>query len=275
MVALKDLPGTSQHQKMLQAIISYYESDARILAVLVFGSLGRGNWDRYSDLDMDVVLADGIQMDIEAELTRLCATFASINEHLALLIPYDDEADVVFQSLMEMSIRYHPLSSTSPAIVESMRLLMGRIDRAAIEAAGLANRERRCMQRSETEPHSRELDRCLRYALEADSAIKRGYRWSAIELLHYVRKSVMELFTRSHHGQRPYQFFEKEAGQLLQVRLGGTLPQFDLGSARACLARFLEILSDDLDQLTGGQVQLTPTQAELLSRIRSRQSENN
>lgn len=266
---MKDLPGTPQHQKMLQAIVSYYENDPRILAIIVFGSLGRGNWDRYSDLDLDVVVADGIQIDIQAELVRLCANLASIDEYLALLIPYDDNADVVFKSLMEMSIRYHPLSSTSPAIVDSMLLLMGRIDRSVIETAGLANRK------PDTEPLSRELDRCLRYALEADNAIKRGYLWSAIELLHYTRRSLMALFSRSHHGQRTYQFFEKEAGQLLQERLGRTLPQFDLQSARACLAQFLDILAEDLDELTAGQVQMTVLQAELLSRIRSRQFENN
>jgi predicted nucleotidyltransferase len=260
---------------MLQAIASWYENDPRILAVLVFGSLGRGNWDRFSDLDLDVVVANDIKIDIQEELLGLCASLASIDEHLALLIPYDDNADVVFKSLLEMSIRYHPLSSTSPAIVESMLLLSGKIDRAAIEAAILANQERRCMQRLESEPLSRELDRCLRYALEVDNAIKRGYRWSAIELLHYGRKSMMELFTRSHHGQRPYQFFQQEAELPLQERLGRTLPQFDLQSARVCLAQFLDILADDLDTLTGGQVQLTHTQAELLSRIRSRQYEEN
>jgi hypothetical protein len=169
---------------------------------------------------------------------------------------------------MEMSIRYHPLSSTRPDIIDSMLLLTGRIDRSSIETAGLANRK------TETEPLGRELDRCLRYALEVDSAIKRGYRWSAVELLHYTRKSMMELFTRSHHGQRPYQFFQQEAELPLQEQLGRTLPLFDLKSARACLARFLDILADDLDALTGGQVQLNQAQAEILSRVHSRQLED-
>ena len=269
MVKTMDLPGTLQHQKLLHAILSYYESDPRILAVIVFGSLGRGNWDRYSDLDLDVVLADGVSMDIESELLQLCATFASIDEHIALLLPYDDEADVVFQSLLEMSIRYHPLSGTKPAILDSMLILSGTIDRTAIQTAGLASQE------LEVEPLVRELDRCLRYALEVDSAIKRGYRWSAIELLHYVRKSMMELlFARSHGGQRSYQFFQAEAGEGLQERLGGTLPQYDLQSARACLARSLDILTNDLDELTAGQVQLTGAHLDLLDRIRSRQNED-
>jgi len=267
MYELKDLPGTLQHQKILHSIVSYYENDPRILAITVFGSLGHGNWDSYSDLDLDVVVADAVKIDIEAELIRLCASLASINEQIALLIPYDDDADVVFKSLMEMSIRYHPLSNTSPNIVDSMLLLLGRIDRSTIETAGLANRE------LDDEPLDRELDRCVRYALEVDSALHRGYIWSAIEILHYMRKSIMELFTRSHHGKRAYQFFQKEADKSMQVRLGSTLPRYDFKSAQESLAQFLNILTNDLDKLTDSQVQLTRAHSELLVRISSRQND--
>lgn len=259
------LPGTQQHQRILQSLAAYYENDPRILAITVFGSLGRGNWDGYSDLDLDVVVADEVGLDVEAELVQWCAALASIGEHLALLIPDGDEADIVFKSLMELSIRYHPLVKTSPNIVDSMLLVLGRIDRSTIEAAGLANRM------SNDEPLARELDRCIRYALEVDSALHRGYRWSAIELLHYMRHSLMDLFTRSHQGQRPYQFFQKEATQKMQARLGSTLPQYDLGTAQASLAQFMDILTHDLDQLTAGQVHLTSAQSELLAAIRSRQ----
>lgn len=266
MVERKHLPGTAQHQKILRAITSYYEGDRRILAIIVFGSLGRGNWDPYSDLDLDVVTGDEVRVDVEAELTQLCAALTSVDEQVALLIPGEDHADVVFKSLMELSIRYHPLANTSPNIVDSMLLLSGRIDRSAIERAGLANRKRN------TEPLGRELDRCIRYALEVDSALHRGRLWSAIELLHSMRQSVMELFARSHHGKRAYQFFENEAEQKIQVRLGNTLPRYDLTAAQEALSEFMNILTNDLGEFTEGQVQLTKNHAELLAAIRSRQN---
>jgi len=262
----KDLPGTVQHQRILHSITSYYENDPRILAITVFGSLGRGNWDCYSDLDLDVVVADEIKIDVEAELIQLGTSLASINEQIALLISDDDDADVVFKSLMELSIRYHPLTNTSPNIIDSMVLLLGRIDLSAIEAAGLANRK------LDDKPLSRELDRCIRYALEVDSALHRGYLWSAIELLQYMRHSIMELFTYSHHGKRPYQFFQKEADKKMQVRLGGTLPRYDLKTAQESLSQFMDILINDLDELTDGQVQFTRAHSELLTTIRSRQN---
>lgn len=267
MYKAKELPGTLQHQRILQAVTSYYGNDPRILAVLVFGSLGRGNWDGYSDLDLDVVVADGVKVDVEAELIHLGNALAAVDEQIALLIPGDDDADVVFKSLMELSIRYHPLANTSPNIVDSMLLLLGRIDLAAIESAGLANRK------LDNEPLGRELDRCVRYALEVDSALHRGTLWSAIELLHYMRHSIMELFTYSHNGKRPYQFFQKEADQQMQVRLGGTLPQYDLKTVQRSLSQFMDILTEDLDQITGGQVQLTEAHTELLAAIRSRQND--
>lgn len=262
----QDLPGTVQHQRMLRSIISYYENDPRILAITVFGSLGRGNWDYYSDLDLDVVVAGEITIDVEAELIQLCASLASIDEHIALLIPDGDEADVVFKSLMELSVRYHALANTSPNIVDSMLLLLARIDRSTIEAAGLANR------RLDREPLDRELDRCIRYALGVDSALHRGYLWSSIELLHYMRHSIMELFTRSHQGKRPYQFFQEKADKKMQTRLGSTLPQYDLSMAQASLCRFMDILIDDLDKLTDGHIQLTRAHSELLAAIRLRQN---
>ena len=266
MNTLSDYPGTPQHQALLHAIVSYYKDDPRILAIAVFGSLGRGNWDCYSDLDLDVVIADGVQIDINAELSQLLASFASINEEAALIITDVDDADIVLKSLVEISIRYHPLSTTSPAIVDGLQLLLGRIDRATIEAAGLANR------RVDNEPLSELLDRCVRYALEVDIALQRGQVWDAIELLHLMRKLLMDLFSRTHGGQRAFHFFQATADAELQVRLGATLPRYSLASAQESLLQFLDILQNDLAVITGGQVQLTAEHADILKAVDQRQT---
>jgi hypothetical protein len=79
--------------------------------VILFGSLVRGNWDEYSDIDLDLVIADEVTLDAEAELKQLCAFLGPV----ALIVPNgSDSGDVVLDSLLEFSIRYHPLSSTSP-----------------------------------------------------------------------------------------------------------------------------------------------------------------
>lgn len=259
-------PGTPRHQVFLCTLVSHYAHDPRILAIVVFGSLGRGTWDACSDLDLDIIIADGVEIDMTAEWLQLSAAFAAIQEPVALLIPDGEEADVVFQSLIEMSIRYHPLSTTSPNIVDSFQLLMGHIDRAVIEAAGLANRH------GDDEPLTRLLDRCIRYVLQVDIALQRRQIWSAVELLHRIRGLLMTLFTQSHHGQRTYHFFQAEADSELQARLGATLPRYELDAVHESLRQVMDILYHDLEWLTEGQVKLTEVQVELLRRIALRQT---
>ena len=45
MTRVLSFPGTPQHQALLRAIVAFYEHDPRVLAVIVFGSQGRGGWD--------------------------------------------------------------------------------------------------------------------------------------------------------------------------------------------------------------------------------------
>jgi predicted nucleotidyltransferase len=256
-------PGTAQHQALLQAVLARYKDDSRVLAVIVFGSLGRGNWDAFSDIDLDVVIADGATLDVLCELERLCEAFTALNERVALIIPDGDDAgDVVLESLMQLSIRYHPLAQTSPNIVESMQVLVGSLDHAAIAAAGNANRH------GGLTPLSQLLDQWVRYAAVANVCLQRKQIWSTVEVLHRMRNILMEIFAHTHGGQRAYQVFESDADERLQARLGATLPQYDLISLRESLETALDIVEDDLDYLANGQLCLTEAQRAVLYRVR-------
>ncbi len=113
-------PGTQQHQALLHQIVADYRNDPRILALTLFGSLARGTWDEYSDLDLDVVIDDHIQIDVLREVQALCGALTVIGERAILIAPDKaDAADIVLASLRELSIRYHLLATTSPNIVDS------------------------------------------------------------------------------------------------------------------------------------------------------------
>lgn len=247
--------------------MDHYADDARILAVLVFGSLGRGTWDCHSDLDLDIVIADGVEIDVPRELERLCGCFSPIGEKVALIIPDGDDAgDVVLESLMQLSIRYHPPAATSPNILDSMRVLAGRIDPAAIQAAGRADRGRH------EKPLSQLLDTCVRYAAVADVSLQRQRFWATVEVLHRMRGLLMELVARSRGRARAWQVFDEEADAKLQAELGAALPQYDLASLQQSLLRLLHILEYDLGPLASGQLRLTGSHRLLLDRIRQRQA---
>jgi predicted nucleotidyltransferase len=256
-------PGTLQHQAILRAIVEYYENDPRILAVAVFGSLGRGNWDEYSDIDLDVVVADGVSLNAAEELTQLCQAFESLGERLAVIVSDDDAGDVVFESLLQMSVRYHPLADTHPNIVDTLQVLTGRIDHSVIAAAGQANRRPR--------PSAEEtLAECVRYAAVADIALQRHGLWDAIEIVHRLRTLLMELYTLTHGGQRAWQFFQANADPDLQAQLGQTLPQYDLAAVQVSLVRCLDILEHDVEHLTDGQIQLPDAYRTVLQAVRAR-----
>jgi predicted nucleotidyltransferase len=259
-------PGTQQHQTILRAIVEHYENDPRILAVAVFGSLGRGNWDQYSDIDLDVVIADQVRLDVLEELTQLCLTFGPLGEHTAVIVPDNTGAgDVVFESLLQLSVRYHTLATTHPNIVESLQVLTGRIDHGVIAAAGAANRRPR-------KPVEKTLAECVRYAAVVDVVLQRHNLWDAIEALHDMRYLLMELYALTHGGQRPWQFFQANATAELQGELGNTLPQYNLASVQESLVHCLDILEYDLRRLTNEQIQLPDAYQKVLNAVRARQA---
>lgn len=258
-------PGNARHQRVLRTIAAFYADDPRILAVALFGSLARGNWDDHSDLDLDIVLADGIRIDPALELERLGAALAPLGEHPAIIVADGpDEGHVMLESLLGLSIRYHPLATTSPNIIDSLRLLCGRIPESEIRAAGSA--------RSAPPPPRDLLARCVREALAVDIQLQRGELWPAIECLHALRGHLVALFARTHGGGRPLATFRAQASATLQSQLGATLPHYSLASAQAAFKAALDLLEHHLPALTADHAALTPAEQTLLRQIRGRQT---
>jgi predicted nucleotidyltransferase len=260
-------PGTPEHQALLRAVTYYYAHDPRVRAVCVFGSLGRGNWNAFSDLDLDIVIGDEVIIEPGKELARLCASFASLGEKAALIIPDGPDAgDVVLHSRRLLSIRYHTLAETSANIVDSLRCLGGPLEASAIIAAGKAQ----AAERPAVEPLSQLLDRCVRHVIEVDAALQRGRLWLALDLLYRIRGLLMLIFGRSRNRPRPGAAFEPEASPTLQVRFAAAVPCFDLAAMRAALFALLDVLEYDLDELAAGLVTLSDGQRSLIQAVRGR-----
>lgn len=258
-----DFPGTEQHQALLRQIVKYYQGDDRVLSVIVFGSLGRGNWDEFSDLDLDVVITDDAVDRIEEELRSLSESFAPLGEHPAIIFADGaDEGEIVLESLMMLSIRYHPLADTSPNIVDSMHVLSGSLDHETIAAAGDAN------WRGDGVPLALLLDKLIRYAAVANVFYQRGRIWAVADILHHMRDMLMVIFARTHGGIRSYQTFEAQADQCLQQKMGNALPQYSLSSLRHSLIAVFDLLEQDLIHISSGQLALKDNQKGVLTSVR-------
>lgn len=262
--------GTAAHQALQRALVTYYAGDPRIAAIAVFGSIGRGNWDAWSDLDLDVVLADGVSIDVLAEVRALCASLAPLVERALLIVPYQNEAaDVVLASLRQFSIRYHPLPTTSPNIVDSLHLLAGPLRLEQIIAAGLGNR----IATESDVP--RQLDIIVRWMVDADNALRRANSWQALNLLQRIREQLLVVFAGTHGSGRPYHSFDAQAPPALQRQLRATLHPADLAGLDAAWLALVDLIENHIGAFTGDQAQLSAKQREVLTRVRCRQPEIN
>jgi predicted nucleotidyltransferase len=171
--------GSDAHRALIEQVVARYRQDGRIRAVAVFGSVSTGTWHELSDVDLDVVTGDGVDVAPGREAGALFGPGA------ALVVAGEDCADVVLDSLEEVSIRWHPLAATSPNICASVRVVYGRLTAAEIIAAGEANRARPDEQRL--------LDSMVRDAIGAWKMLSRGHRWEAAAGVERMRRSLLTL----------------------------------------------------------------------------------
>ena len=171
--------GSERHRAVIDQIVSFYREDARIRAVGVFGSVGAGTWHELSDVDLDVVIADGVTISPRDEVEALFGTRATI------VLASEDSADIVLDSLEELSIRWHTLATTSPNISTTVHVVAGALSSAEARAAGAANRA--------TPDRERLLDTLVRAAVGAAKAIERQRTWSAVVAVQEMRYALTSL----------------------------------------------------------------------------------
>jgi predicted nucleotidyltransferase len=54
--------GSDAHRALIEHVVAHYQQDGRVRAVAVFGSVSTGTWHELSDVDLDVVTGDGVDV---------------------------------------------------------------------------------------------------------------------------------------------------------------------------------------------------------------------
>jgi predicted nucleotidyltransferase len=219
--------GSPAHQALIERVVAHYAGDDRIRAVAVFGSLGAGTWHELSDVDLDVVTEDGARVDPGAEIAALFGPRAVI------VLAGTDAADVVLDSREELSVRWHPLHTTSPNILATVRIVAGRLSAADLVEAGLAEAGLAAAgTASRGRPDEpRRLDAIVRDALYAQKALARGQRWAAVAAVERIRWSLTDL-----RGRRDgLRLDPADPGRALAAVLAEVQADYDLGPRRRAL----------------------------------------
>ena len=209
--------GSSAHRAIIEQIVAHYRGDERIRAVAVFGSVATGQWHELSDIDLDVVISAEAGVRPADEVAALFGPRASI------VVTRADSADVVLDSLEEISIRWHPLRDTSPNIASSVRIVYGEISDADLAAAGDANRTRPDVQQL--------LDVLTREAVGAKKSLARGRRWEAVAAVERMRRSLLAL-----RGQRDaLRLDPSDPAAAIAAVIAEAKAQYELGPRRLAL----------------------------------------
>jgi Nucleotidyltransferase domain len=171
--------GSSAHRALIGQVVAHYRHDSRVRAVAVFGSVSAGTWHELSDVDFDIVISDDAQVVPADEIAALFGARA------AVVLVRGDSADIVLDSIEEVSVRWHPLRTTSPNITATARVVAGRLTDGDLAAAGEANRAEPDVERL--------LDTAVRDAIGAQKALLRDRDWEAAAAVERVRASLTAL----------------------------------------------------------------------------------
>jgi predicted nucleotidyltransferase len=208
--------GSERHGALIDEVVSFYAEDERILAVAVFGSVGAGTWHELSDLDLDVVIVEGSVVGPREEVEAIFGMRATI------VLVSEDSADVVLDSLEEISIRWHPPATTSPNISSTVHVVAGSLSDTDVKAFADANRAAVDGERS--------LDALVR------AAIRRGRTWSAVVAVQEMRAALTSL-----RGQRDTLSLDPSHPEDALARvLADARSAYDLGHAREALLTRLQ-----------------------------------
>jgi predicted nucleotidyltransferase len=225
--------GSAAHGALIDRVVAHYRHDGRVRAVAVFGSVSTGRWHELSDVDLDIVVEDGVVVTPATEIAALFGTDA------AIVLSHADSADVVLDSLAEVSIRWHQLAATSPNIAATVRVVGGRLSDAEIIAAAAASRARPAKQEL--------LDAFVRDAVGAWKALRRGHRWAAVASVERMRRTLASL-----RGRRDgFSLDPANPAGALSTVVGEAAASFDFGPRRRRLLEQIGLATTRTDAETG------------------------
>jgi len=268
----ESLPGTPHHQELLRLITRFYAGDNRVRALVLFGSLGRGAGDTWSDLDLAVIVHDGAHVDVRSEIGRLAVALAEQGDPILMSEIGGETAYMVPESLCGIAVEYSELAKVSPYVLVGCTVLAGTLDLATIHAAAAAND-------GPLPELSLLLHRALWLALGASVTLQRGQFWQALTWLNPLRGVLFDIYAFSRGGRRSIQLFAETAGADLQAKFGSTLPAYTAGESKAntkaaagALSAQLDLIEHYLSDLSSGRLQLSPGKRAMIARLRARQA---
>lgn len=255
------LPGNKTHQEILQALLELFQKDTNIEAFIVFGSLTRGDWDDYSDLDLDAIVKDDRIEAVQKEIVQMLAVLSDAGfSALSSFEEFPNELVSILETLDRISIRFHLLKDTNPAIVDSMRILCGSLSKEDIQRASFG--------KEKVIDFELLNNKFLELSIYVPVSLKRNKRMNALFFLNKMRQTLVQIYIHSHGLSREFDF-EGSAGASLLHDLYDTYGACQKEQIYRKLIKLLDIYEKNIEEISAGKIQLSEKHMKILRTVRN------
>lgn len=253
------LPGTKTHQQILQLLINLFRNDKNIQAFIVFGSLVRGNWDTYSDLDLDAVVTDNSKEIVQNEIKQMFDVLSSSGFNiLTAFEEFPNEQVIILNSLDRIGIRFHTIADTHPVILDSMRVLCGGLSEGDIKKS-LTQGEKKI-----------DIDllnnKFLELAIYVPISLKRNKPMNAIFFLNKMRQILIQIYNLTHNIKREFDF-EQQMDFPLKESFYLTYPECKKEEIEKAFIKLLDMYQFNIKKISLNKINLTKNQLLLLDKV--------
>lgn len=241
-----------QQADLLRRIAERFNKDARVEALVLGGSLARGDSDTWSDVDIYVVTADE---DFDAVFAERTTAAAAVGRPVAqFTVPGagggSTDLIVLYDDLVKLDLMYYRASEVQPhlkwahaLVLKDAHGLMSAVQHRSSDRAGATVSDEQLLR----------LDQqfwvwCL-YAL---GKIRRGERWAALDALHEMRTAAVIPLLLAVEGQHDegYRRLETKLGTR-QGPLALTVASLEAESQLAALRHEVTLFSEARSVLFG------------------------
>jgi hypothetical protein len=216
-----------EHRRVLDAVVAAYRDDPRITGVLLGGSNVAGGMDGYSDVDLDVVVADAAfdavfgerDRAVEAAGRPLFRFLSDIPglEHLYVVL-YDSPAGPV-----KLDVEYHRAGAVDPS--EWLTRCRPLLDRTGALATGRTASTGLPPLAPRAEEVRALEQKFWPWCWYAFGKLMRGELWEAVDAVHIIRTRLLVPLIAWGAGRRPegYRRLEQQADAAVLGRLAATV----------------------------------------------------
>lgn len=254
------LSGNKTHQKILQTLLELFRNDTNIEAFIVFGSLGRGDWDDYSDLDLDAVVKDAQRAVIQKEIAKMLIALADAGfSILSSFEEFSNELVLILDTLDRVSIRFHLLKDTNPAIIGSMRILYGKLSREDIQKASV--------RKAKVIDFDLLNNKFLELSIYVPVSLQRNKLINALFFLNKMRQTLIQIYIHSHDLPREFDF-ESNTSESLLHDLYDTYGVCQKEQIYEAFIKLLDIYERNDKEISAGKIQLSEKHRRMLCKVR-------